>query len=271
MFPDLLELVSRYPDKSISMACQSLYSDRAYAIQANRVYHAASTMKIGVMMEAYRQAEIDHRFSRKDSWFLTNQFRSIYDRSFYSLSPEDDSDPELYDLIGQKVEIQNLIDRMIRKSSNLATNELMAMLGEDRPQMYMKQLGAPEVVIRRGVEDKEAYIRGMNNTTTAQGLANILLPLARKEVVNAEASQSMIDVMLGQEHNEGIPEGLPRSWRVAHKTGWNGAFYHDAGIIFAPHWPYPIVLVFLTEGFTDWEEAGFFVSLATHRLFRAED
>src|SRR5262249_29248235 len=61
------------------------------------------------------------------------------------------------------------------------------------------------------------------------------------------ACDEMIQVMLGQEFNEGIPAGLPPEVKVAHKTGWNDRLYHDAGIVFPPDRK-PYLLVVMTRG-----------------------
>jgi beta-lactamase class A len=123
----------------------------------------------------------------------------------------------------------------------------------------MTRLGSPDVVILRGVEDKAAYRAGLNNTVTARGLAHLLTKLARREVVSPRDSDAMLDILLGQELNEGIPEGLATETPFAHKTGWNDVAYHDAGVI-DPYGPSPQVLVILTTGRGDMEAGGAFVA-----------
>jgi len=266
MLDDLLERIHRHPDKCISVAYRNLDSGLEWFVQPDRVYHAASTMKIGVMMEAFRQAS-EGRFALSDLWTLTNRFESIADGSPYSLNSSDDSDPELYLRVGEQVSVLELIERMIRKSGNLATNEIISRVGAARVQSFMDELGAPDLVIRRGVEDYAAYAQGLNNTATARGLCEILSRLGREEVVSRTASLAMIEVLLGQEHNEGIPVGLMPGMRAAHKTGWIGEFYHDAGLVYSEA-DGLFVLVFLTEGFADMVAGGAFVAEATNALLR---
>ncbi len=83
----------------------------------------------------------------------------------------------------------------------------------------MKRIGANEIKVLRGVEDQKAFDHGMNNTTTAYDLMLIFRALGEQKVISAEASEKMVDILLGQEFKTGIPAGLPEGTRVAHKTG----------------------------------------------------
>ena len=74
--------------------------------------------------------------------------------------------------------------------------------------------------------------------------------IARRKVVSEEASENMIQILLGQEFNESIPALLPNFVKVAHKTGWTNDFYHDTGIVF-PQEREPYVLTIMTKGFTE--------------------
>jgi beta-lactamase class A len=65
----------------------------------------------------------------------------------------------------------------------------------------------------------------------------------------------MIGILLGQEFNESIPALLPGSVKVAHKTGWTGNVYHDAGIVYpGGEHRKPYALSIMTRGFAENEE-----------------
>jgi beta-lactamase class A len=249
MQSEVQKLIDASGAQAVGVAYRNLGSGSEWFVEPDRPFHAASTMKIGVMMEAYRQSDEGY-LNLDDMLTLANKFKSVADGSAYSLSAKDDSDPELYKEIKHPKLIEELVRRMIVKSSNLATNELLLVLGVDHAQQLMDELGAPSVKIVRGVEDSAAYKKGLNNTTTAAGLCTILSKLANKEVVSAKASEQMLEILLAQEHNEGIPEGVKAGSKVAHKTGWNDGIYHDAGIVY-PKKGDPFVLVVLTEGFKE--------------------
>jgi beta-lactamase class A len=118
----------------------------------------------------------------------------------------------------------------------------------------MKEIGATHIQVLRGVEDDKAYHAGMNNTTTAYDLMLVFRALGERRVISPDASDRMLEILLAQEHNDGIPAGLPRGTRVAHKTGSITEISHDAGIVFRPDGS-KYVLVVLTRGFKDGDEA----------------
>jgi beta-lactamase class A len=216
------------------------------AIEADRVFHAASTMKVPVLVELERQAAAGE-LTLADTLVVHNAFRSLADGSPFALDPADDSELDLYRREGEAVSLRDLAFLAITESSNLATNLLVDRLGATRISDAMADLGAPSLVVRRGVEDDAAWRAGSNNTVTASGLATLLLALARRHLVSREASDEMLAILRAQAFNEGIPAGLPADVRVAHKTGSITDLYHDAAIVESPGAP-PYVLVVLTDG-----------------------
>jgi beta-lactamase class A len=60
----------------------------------------------------------------------------------------------------------------------------------------------------------------------------------------------MTRILLAQELKDGIAPGVPADVKVASKSGWTGAWFHDAGIVFPPN-RRPYVLVILTKGYSD--------------------
>jgi hypothetical protein len=157
----------------------------------------------------YRQASAGER-SLDSPVAVRNHFRSIADTSvWYSLSPDDDSERELYGLVGQTVPVRELARRMIVRSSNLATNNLIEVAGAVRVRALMTRLGASGMDVRRCVEDGPAYQAGLNNTTDALGFARVLASLARCELLTRELCDDASDVLAQQEFNDLIPRGLP--------------------------------------------------------------
>ena len=230
----------------VSLAAHQVATGKQILIQPDQSFHPASTIKVCVMMEAFCQAR-QGLFSLDDPMLVKNEFVSIADGSPYSLSAEDDSEKDLYQHIGETLSIRELIFRMITVSSNLATNLLIERVTPERTTQFMQELGTNDVIVRRGVEDNKAFRLGLNNVATARGLMQILLKLAKREVVSRRDSDEMIRNLLQQKFNEMIPAQLPADVRVAHKTGWTGKYYHDAGIVYPPNGT-PFVLVILTRG-----------------------
>lgn len=235
-------------------------------IDGFRRFHAASTMKIPVLIELARRIDAG-AFGWDRAVTVRNEFRSIVDGSPFQLSPRDDSDSTLYQEEGHDVSLTRLARLMIARSSNLATNLLIMLLGADRINATAHQLGADSMLVLRGVEDGKAYERGLNNTTTARDLARLLDAIAHGEAASAAQTRAMLDHLLAQEFNDGIPAGLPPGVRVAHKTGEITALAHDAAIVYPPGRA-PYVLVVLTKGYPTRADADRVISELSAIVYR---
>lgn len=232
-----------------AVAYKDLSSGEEILINEKISFHAASTMKTPVLIEAYKQAATG-KFKIQDSILVKNEFKSILDGSLYSLNSKDDSDVELYKMEGKKVKIYDLLYLMIIKSSNLATNLVIDLVGAKNVNNTMRQMGASDIQVLRGVEDNKAYRKGMNNTTTAYDQMLIFSKMANGEIVSQETSDEMINILLDQKFNDKIPAKLPNNVKVAHKTGWITGVNHDAGIVFLPDGR-KYVLVLLSKDLED--------------------
>ena len=231
----------------VAVAFRTLDGSSELLIDADTTFHAASTMKVPVMIELYRQvqrAEIE----LDDSIRIQNDFKSIVDGSPYQLSVGDDSDREVYANVGKTMTLRQLNEAMITVSSNFATNLLIEKVGVENIRKTVTRLGADGMQVLRGVEDAKAFAAGKNNTTTARALLVLLEKLGRSEAVSGARDGEMIEVLKRQKFNDAIPAGVPSGTPVAHKTGSITRIHHDAGIVYGPR---PYVLVVLTRGIQD--------------------
>lgn len=242
--------IARAPATAVGVYFRDLGSGDTLLVNANTRFHAASTMKVPVMIQLFRDRDAG-TLSLDDSIVVKNEFRSIVDSSPYSLDKSDDSDSSLYGLEGQRVGIRRLIELMETVSSNLATNLLIDRVAAPRANATAHALGADSILVLRGVEDGKAYRAGRNNSTTARDLGMLLAALAEGRAASPASCDEMLAILGRQHFSEGIPAGLPPGTRVQHKTGWIGeVVYHDAGIV-RPATGAPYVLVVLTGGIKD--------------------
>jgi beta-lactamase class A len=237
---------------TVAVAYHHLGTGATLFLREDERMHPASTMKVPVMMALFEAVDRgEMRLSQPVP--VRNQFASLMDGSPYQLDPKEDSDPDLYAAEGQTRTLDELIRRMITRSSNLATNLLIERIGATRVTDLARELGANGVFVLRGVEDDKAYQAGMNNVITARDLMILLEALlpnpenADNSPFTAASRQRMLDILKAQELNEKIPAGLPAGVPVAHKTGDITGFHHDAAIVFPPG-EKPYVLVVLTRG-----------------------
>jgi beta-lactamase class A len=248
-----IEAEFRKHEGTFALAFHDLTSDQKIMINARESFHAASTMKTPVMIEVFKQAG-QGKFRLTDSLLVTNEFKSIVDSSVFSLNPGDDSEPGNYKMIGGKRSIRDLTYDMIIMSSNLATNIIIEFVGAKHVTATMRETGAQDIQILRGVEDGKAFEKGMNNTTTAFDLMLIFEKIAKGEMVNQAACNEMIAILLDQKFNEVIPAQLPNEVKVAHKTGNITGVQHDSGIVILPDGR-KYVLVILSKNLKDEKEA----------------
>jgi beta-lactamase class A len=235
-----------------AVAFKDLQTGEQLLINAHKNFHAASTMKTPVMIEVYKQAAAG-KFAMSDSVIIKNEFASILDGSAYSLDVGDDTEADLYKNLGKKRTIADLTYDMIIVSSNLATNLIIEYVDAKNVTQTMRDLGAPDIHVLRGVEDQKAFDAGLSNSTTAYDLMVIFEKIAKGEAVSATASEAMINTLLDQKYNDIIPVHLPKDVKVAHKTGSITGVHHDSGIVFLPDGrKYSLVL--LSKELEDFDE-----------------
>src|SRR2546426_2404295 len=217
--------------RAVGVYYRDLASGDSLTVGSGLRFHAASTMKLPVMIQLFRDRDAG-LLALDDSITVTNTFRSIVDSSPYQLDTADDSDSSLYKRIGRRASIRELIELMETVSSNLATNLLIAKVDAKRANATAHALGADSILVLRGVEDGKAYRAGLNNTTTARDLAMLLAAISNGTAASAASCREMLAILAKQQFNEGIPAALPPGTRVYHKTGWIGqVVYHDAALV----------------------------------------
>ena len=231
------------------VAYRDLETGAEILLNPDAEFHAASMMKVPVMVRLYRMSE-SGQLEMDETIEVHNEFVSIYDGSPYSLTRDDDSDSTLYARVGSGATPRELVHLMIRRSSNLATNILIELAEPDSIASMLGAFGAQGMRVLRGVEDIPAYENGLNNTTSARGLLELYTSLGHGDAASPASTTEMMDILLGQEFNDAIPAGLPAGVPVAHKTGWITAVDHDGGIVLPPDGS-AYVLVVLTSGVGD--------------------
>ena len=240
-------------DGTVAVAFFSLYQPKdSLLINVDEKFHAASTMKVPVMIELFKQAS-EGKLNLKDSILLKNEFKSIVDGSLYSMDINDDSDDIIYSQIGTKVAISDLMHSMITVSSNLATNILIELVDAQKVTATMRSLGAKNIDVLRGVEDQKAYDKGLSNATTAKDLMIIMEAIATHTAGKQQDCDAMITILKDQQHKDVIPVYLPKEVEVAHKTGSITGVHHDAGIIYLPNGR-AYILVLLSKNLKDFDK-----------------
>jgi len=265
--PGIEKLISLSGAEVVGLAVYDPETKQSLLINERVSMHAASTMKLPVMMEIFRQVE-EKKLSLREPVEVKNKFYSIVDGSEYRLNKEDDSDEEVYRRTGQKMTVLELMEHMITWSSNLATNLLIERVTPEKVMKLMAELGANDIRVLRGVEDTKAFEAGKNNTTTAYDLMLLLRLIGENKFQSKRACEKMVEILMAQHFNEGIPAGLPPGTRVAHKTGDITKHDHDAGIVY-PAGGKPYVIVVLTKGIADHKRSSALIADISRTVYGA--
>ena len=253
----------------VAVAFRTLDGRSQILIDPDKPFHAASTMKVPVMIELFRQAKAG-TVSLAAPLEIRNEFRSIVDGSPYKLSEGDDSDVAIYAAAGKTLTLEQLNEAMITVSSNFATNLLIEKLGVEKIRATVAKLGAEGMQVLRGVEDQKAFDKGLNNSTTARGLLVLFDRLGHGRAVDPKSDAAMIAVLKRQKFNDAIPAGLPAGppgIEVAHKTGNITRIHHDAGIVFAKR---PYVLVVLVRGIQEQKESAALMAAISKAVYASQ-
>src|SRR5687768_16640282 len=169
----IMDVGSAAGAEAVAVAFYDYHHLTAWEYQADRWFHAASTIKVPVLMGVFAAIE-EGRFKTSSRVHVRNRFLSVVDGKPYRVEPSRDSNEEVHKALGRTLQISELAQHMIVTSSNLATNLLIDLVGLENIQATMKRFGLHGIELCRGVEDIAAWEAGINNRVTADGLLSTL-------------------------------------------------------------------------------------------------
>lgn len=217
---------------------------------ADHLLHAASTVKVALVVSAYRamaMGKLDGRALVK----VHNDFASHVSGGRFSVCRADDPDPELHART-LPVSVDELIRRTVRLSGNLATNLLLEVVGVAQVARDTEAIGVEGVHLVRGMDDDLAFKAGVVNQATARGLLSLATKLADR-LACPPYDLAVLGHMGRVEHPFGLAAAAERGWRTPHKPGWITGYFHDFGVLVPPGWeatgqlPLPCLAV-MTQG-----------------------
>jgi beta-lactamase class A len=218
----------------------------SFSYAPHATHYAASTMKVAVLAALHRAAEAG-RLDLDESVEVRNEFRSAAPGcQSYQCHRGYDNDEAVWERLGEAAPLRWLAERMIARSSNLATNLVLARLALADLAEVWQLCGARYSVVARGIEDAAAAEAGITNLVTAADLSALFGSILQGTVASRAACAAMIDTLLAQEGAEDLAAGLPPGTRIAHKNGWITGVRHGAGIVFPDDAPPFVIAVCLT-------------------------
>jgi beta-lactamase class A len=245
LYASVLAIRDRHELERLGISFYDAETTLQWSYNADAVFHAASTMKLAVLLAVFRQYTRGE-LALDEPVHVRNKFVSIIERRPYMLDINHDTEGEVYERLGRTMSVERLAYHMITSSSNFATNLLVDVVGVPVIQTALEEMKIDGIKVRRGVEDQAAFEAGLNNEVTANGLLKLLRLVAEGRAYGEEPSARMREILLDQRFKSGIPAGLPPAARVAHKSGNISTVHHDAGIVYLEG-RRPYVLVILTQ------------------------
>jgi beta-lactamase class A len=227
---------------TVSVWCARLGEALPHHARHEHVPHyAASTMKVAVLVAAYRAHEAG-ALDLDVPVGVHDRFGSAVGGDFVLRHAPDD-DAEVWARLGGTAPLRWLAERMIVTSSNLAANLVLEHVGVPAAHAVWALAGARHSAIGRGIEDTPARSAGVTNTVTAYDLAALLSGIALDQLAGPESGGRMRAVLCATRHRADIAAGLPAGTRIAHKSGWVTGVRHGAGVVYpAGSRPYLLVV-----------------------------
>jgi beta-lactamase class A len=273
--PRLVAATADLPAGAIGVSAYDYLSGRHWRFNGDRWFHAASVMKIAVLLGLF-DAVAQRRFTLDCRLHVRNRFLSVVDRTPYRVDASRDGDAAVHAAIGRTLRLHELAQHMIVTSSNLATNLLLDLITPASVMATLQRLGIDGIDVRRGVEDDRAFAHGISNRVTPDGVVALLRAILDRQAISGSAADAMIEILHDQQFTgtiaPGLPEPLRAVARVAHKTGEISSVSHDAGIVFLPGRP-PYAVAILVESAGDARpriEAGIDASSAIYECIAVE-
>lgn len=230
-FKEIEEIISK-EDANIAVILKDMSkSEIIYKYNELIQIPSASVIKIIIMIEAVNQVDkgkykLDEVIAIKDK-----------DKVEYSIITE---------LKINRFTFKDLITLMIIVSDNTATNLLIDLLGEDNINGLAKDLGLQNTLLQRKMMDFESAKTGKQNYTSPMDMAKALDLIYKKQILNEDMCNLMMDILKKQRDRDMIPKYLPEEILIAHKTGELDNLNHDIGIVFLDDFEYSLG-VFITD------------------------
>ena len=238
--------IVRETDAVVGVAILDLTDQRAFYLNADAIYPTASTIKIAVLAELYRQHERGSGAKLGD---------------LYTVNAKDGVGTEGI-LQAMSAGVSRITNRdlallMVSLSDNSAANVLIDRVGMDNINAWLAQIGLERTRLRRHMLDVKAAQEGRENTSTPRELVTMLRVIYEGRVFGKATTEEFFK-MLATEKSSYIPRRLPVDLMIANKPGSLDAVRNDAGIIFVPGRPFAIAVMttFAADGLEAEESIG---------------
>lgn len=257
-FSDRITQIANETDGVVGVSIVDLTTGRQLAINADQVLATASSIKVAVLAELYRQTQQGGRAKLSDT-YVVNQADLV---------------PDSYIMGGLTPGVTRLTNRdlatmMVAVSDNSATNVLIDHVGMANVNAMLDSQGLAHMRLQRKMMDLQAAKEGRENISTPREFTRLFEAVYRGKVLDKAMTDDFFK-MLGTPKDSWIPRLLPPDVQIANKPGSLDGLRNDVGIVFVKNRPFAIAVMtgFLRDG-SDGETAISRIAKAAYDHFNA--
>ena len=228
-----IEKIISQVEGSVCINFYDLNKNNVFSINGDKKVLSASMIKLLILVELMKKIS-ENKFSLSDAITVTEAMKTGGDGVLKELNSE------------HHFTLKELATLMIIVSDNQATNILIDFLGMENINQLGREVDLKETFLGRKMMDIEARKKGYDNYTCADDISSLLKLIYQEKLINEEASQLMLDILLRQQQGERLQRYLPSDIKIAHKCGDLDNLENDGGIIWLGNKTY--ILVVLTSG-----------------------
>ena len=228
-----IEKIISQVEGNVCINFYDLNKNNGFSVNGDKKVLSASMIKLLILAELMKKI-FENKFSLSDTVMMANFMKIGGDGVLKELNT------------GHHFTLKELATLMIIVSDNQATNILIDFLGMENINQLGKELDLKETFLGRKMMDAEARKKGYDNYTCADDISLLLTLIYQEKLINKEASQLMLDILLRQQQGERLQRYLPSDIKIAHKCGDLDNLENDGGIIWLGDRAY--ILVVLTNG-----------------------
>lgn len=228
-----IEKIISQVEGNVCINFYDLNKNNGFSVNGDKKVLSASMIKLLILAELMKKI-FENKFSLSDTVMMANFMKIGGDGVLKELNT------------GHHFTLKELATLMIIVSDNQATNILIDFLGMKNINQLGKELDLKETFLGRKMMDAEARKKGYDNYTCADDISLLLKLIYQEKLINKEASQLMLDILLRQQQGERLQRYLPSDIKIAHKCGDLDNLENDGGIIWLGDRAY--ILVVLTNG-----------------------
>ncbi|MEG4046639.1 serine hydrolase [Microcoleus sp. Pol17_C1] len=232
--PQIQSAIEQYRSLSAGMFFLDLDTGNYLDIKGDRVFPAASTIKLPILIAFYQDVDagkisLDETLVMKSN-LVASGSGTMQDRPNNT-----------------RFSIRETVDKMITISDNTATNMIIERLGGiAKVNERFRSWGLTDTKIRNWLGDFQG-----TNTTSSVDMVKLLAMLSRDKLVSESSREQALELLRHTTTRTLLPSGLGPGAVIADKTGDIGFVVGDAGIIDMPNGKRYLAAIFVKRPYND--------------------